>query len=142
MVRRTDRLLAGAFDGLGGQQSRVDLAQGDRERLLVDMGVDEGTDVLEQALAELRVVRVDLAGPLGRVDHEAVLRVRGLEELVDRRVDDALGRGDGRGHALPSDGWERFSRETTGERTAARSLTITRRSSRLAARGPRPRRKC
>src|SRR5690606_30981610 len=69
------------------------------------MGVDEGTDVLEETLAELRVVRVDLTGPLGRVDHEAVLRVGGLEELVDRRVDDALGRGDGRGHALPSDGW-------------------------------------
>src|SRR5690606_24197333 len=100
-------LLTGALDGLGGQQSRVDLAQRDRERLLVDVRVDEGTDVLEETLTELRVVRVDLAGPLGRVDHEAVLRVRGLEELVGRRVDDALGRGDGRGHALPSDGRER-----------------------------------
>ncbi len=66
-------------------------------------------------------VRVDLAARFGRVDHEAVLRVRGPEELVDRRVDDALGRGDGRGHALPSDGWKDSARDdhrvTSGDHT-------------------------
>jgi len=47
--------------GLGLEQATVDLAQRDRERLLLDVGVEERTDVLEQALAELRVVGVDLA---------------------------------------------------------------------------------
>src|SRR5881392_5106 len=119
----TKVLLRRTLDGLGRQQTGVDLAQGDRERLLVDVGVDERTDVLEEALAELRVVRVDLAGTLGRVDHEAVLRVGGLEELVDRRVDDALGRGDGRGHALPSDGWEKIGRDhiTRDHRTSIKT---------------------
>src|SRR4051812_18394934 len=120
----------GALDGLGGQQTRVDLAQGDGERLLVDVRVDERTDVLEEALAELRVVRVDLTGTLRGVDHEAVLRVGGLEELVDRRVDDALGSSDGRGHALPSERWDEIGK------------TITQLPSRLAARALRPRRRC
>src|SRR5690349_10333496 len=56
--RNTKVLLRRTLDGLGRQQTGVDLAQGDRERLLVDMGVDERTDVLEEALAELRVVRI------------------------------------------------------------------------------------
>src|SRR3954452_14717755 len=120
-------LLRRTLDGLGRQQTRVDLAQGDRERLLVDVGVHQRTDVLKQALTELRVVRVDLAGPLGRVDHEAVLRVRGLEELVDRRVDDALGRGDGRGHALPPDGWEktRHNHTTSIKASSSRATSST-----------------
>src|SRR5215475_6184730 len=43
------------FDWLGGQQACFDLAQSDRQRLLVDMRLDERADVLEQALAELAV---------------------------------------------------------------------------------------
>ena len=38
-----------------------------------------------------RVVGVDLPGALGGVDHQAVLGVDALEQLVDRRVGDALG---------------------------------------------------
>ena len=44
---------SGLLDGLGGQQAGVDLAQRDRQRLLVHVGLDERADVLEQALAEL-----------------------------------------------------------------------------------------
>ena len=40
----------------------------------------------------------DLAGPLGREDHQCVLGLRTVEKLVDRRVGDALGVGDGCGH--------------------------------------------
>ena len=47
-------------------------------------GLDQRADVLEQALAELGVVGVDLAGALGGVDHQRVLRVGGLEQVVDR----------------------------------------------------------
>src|SRR6478672_6199213 len=50
---------------LAGQEVLVDLAQGDGERLLLHVGVDERADVLQEALAELRVVGVDLAGALG-----------------------------------------------------------------------------
>ena len=35
------------------------------------VGLHQRADVLEQALAELAVVGVDLAGPLGREDHQA-----------------------------------------------------------------------
>src|SRR3954453_11854980 len=59
-------LLLGA---LGGQQARVDLAERDRERLLLRRGLHEGTNVLEETLTELAVVGVDLAGTLGREDH-------------------------------------------------------------------------
>ncbi len=47
----------------------------DRQRLLVHVGLDQRADVLEQALAELGVVGVDLARALGGVDDQAVLRV-------------------------------------------------------------------
>ena len=40
-----------------------------------DVGLDQRADVLEQALAELGVVGVDLAGALGGVDDQAVLGV-------------------------------------------------------------------
>src|SRR6185436_13640108 len=52
---------------------------------------------LQQALAELRVVVVDLAGALGGVDHEGVLRAHLAEQIVDGRVGDALGDGTGAG---------------------------------------------
>ena len=57
-----------------------------------DVGLDQRADVLEQALAELAVVGVDLARALGREDHQRVLGVGLLEQLVDRRVGDAFGR--------------------------------------------------
>src|SRR5215510_4737773 len=94
------------FDGLGGQQACFDLAQRDRQGLLVDMRLDQRTDVLKQAFAELTVVSVDLPGALGRVDHEAVLRVGRLEQIIDGRVGNALRHGHGSGHAeLPPVVW-------------------------------------
>src|SRR3954466_12472733 len=72
------------------EQPGVDLTHGHRQRLLARAGLDERADVLEQALAELGVVVVDLAGTLGRVDDQGVLRAHRLEQLVDRRVGDAL----------------------------------------------------
>src|SRR4051794_28490095 len=71
------------------EQPGVDLTHGHRQRLLARAGLDERADVLEQALAELGVVVVDLAGTLGRVDDQGVLRAHRLEQLVDRRVGDA-----------------------------------------------------
>src|SRR5699024_7065986 len=46
------------------EQVLVDLAQRDRERLLLVLDVHERADELQQALGELRVVRVDLASAL------------------------------------------------------------------------------
>src|SRR3954471_159291 len=80
---------------LGGQQAGVDLTHGDAERLLLRGGLDQGTDVLEEALTELAVVGVDLAGALGREDHQRVLQRGLVEQLVDRRVGDAFGVGYG-----------------------------------------------
>ena len=57
------------------EQALVDLAQRDRQRLLLHVGLDQRADVLQQALAELGVVRVDLPRPLGRHDDQAVLGV-------------------------------------------------------------------
>src|SRR3954453_777650 len=82
--------LRSGLDGLGGQQAVVDLAQGDAQRLLVHVRLDQRADVLEQALPELGVVRVDLTGALGAVDDQGVLGVGGLEQVVDRRVRDAF----------------------------------------------------
>src|SRR3954471_22316494 len=82
--------------GLGGrrgQQAPVDLAQGDRQRLLVDLGLDERADVVEQALLQLGVVGVDLTGALGGVDDERVLRVSGGQEVVARAGGGAAGGG-------------------------------------------------
>src|SRR5829696_7554497 len=87
---------------LVGQQAGVDLAQRDRQRLLLRLGVDQRADVLQQALAQLAVVGVDLARPLGGVDDERVLRAGALEQLVDGRVGDALGDRDGAGQLAPT----------------------------------------
>src|SRR3954469_10686045 len=68
----------------------VDLAQCDREGLVVDGGVDERSDVVEQrSLVQVGVVVVDLTRTLARENHELVLRVDAREQVVDRRVDDA-----------------------------------------------------
>src|ERR1035441_2729351 len=68
----------------------ADLAQRYGQRLLLDPGLDERSHVFQQALAELGVVGIDLPGPLGRHDHEAVLAVHHFEEIIDGRVDDAF----------------------------------------------------
>ena len=73
-----------------GEQSLADLTQRDGQRLLLDPGLDQRADVLQQALAELGVVGVDLPRPLGRHDDQAVLAVYDLEQVVDGRVGDAL----------------------------------------------------
>src|ERR1700754_2684004 len=72
------------------EQAGVDLAERDRQRLLARTRLHQRADVLEQALAELRVVVVDLAGALGRVDHQGVLRADLVEQVVDRGVGDAF----------------------------------------------------
>src|SRR5690242_1991359 len=72
------------------EQAGVDLAERDGQRLLTGAGLDEGADVLEQALTELRVVVVDLPGTLGGVDHQGVLGADLVEQVVDRGVGDAL----------------------------------------------------
>src|SRR5215213_7057296 len=85
------------------EQTGLDLAHGDREGLLARARLDERADVLEQTLTELRVVVVDLPGALGGVDHQRVLRRDLVEQVVDRRVGDALGKrargGAGQRHA-------------------------------------------
>ena len=89
----------GRVDVLAGQQVVVDLAERDRERLLLDVGVDERADVLQQALAELGVVGVDLPGALGAVEDQLVLAVGLGEQVVDRGVGDTLGVDGGSRHA-------------------------------------------
>ena len=89
--RRARRAASTARRRSRSRSAGVDLAQGDRQRLLLHVGLDQRADVLEQALAELGVVGVDLAGPLGGVDDQGVLGVGLLEQLVDRRMGDALG---------------------------------------------------
>src|SRR5205823_2451069 len=67
-----------------------DLLQGDRQRLVLQPArLYERRHELSAALAELAVVRVDLAGPLRGEDDERVLRVHplGAEQVVDLRFD-------------------------------------------------------
>src|SRR5215469_12436173 len=64
-------------------------------------GSRPAADVLQQALAELGVVGVDLPRPLGRHDDEAVLAVDDVEQVVDGRVGDAVRSGIAC-HRLPS----------------------------------------
>jgi hypothetical protein len=45
-----------------------------------------GRDDDAHAFAQLVVVRVDLAGPLGRQGHEGELRVDLVEKILDRRI--------------------------------------------------------
>ena len=72
----------------------VDLAQGDRQGFLVGGGLDDGADELDHVLRELQVVRVDLSGAPGREDHQGVLRIDVLEQVIDGRRGDANGLGD------------------------------------------------
>src|SRR3954471_12259865 len=93
----SQRVVGSVLAGGVGQQTLVDLAQRDGEGLLLRGGVDQGADVLEEALGELAVVGVDLARALGGEDDQAVLAAGALEQLVDRRGGGALGgRGDSR----------------------------------------------
>ena len=105
----------GRVDVLAGQQvAGVDLAQRDREGLLLDVRVDQRADVLEEALAELRVVGVDLPGTLGAVEDQLVLAVGLGEQVVDRGVGDALGGDVGCRHASASqivgESWQGIAR--------------------------------
>src|SRR5213592_3345995 len=82
------------------EQVLVDLAHGDGQRLFLQAGLDQRTDVFEDAVAQLVVVVVDLARPLGGVDHQRVLARRAAQQLVDGRVGNArrrvVGTGGGR----------------------------------------------
>src|SRR6266542_2816641 len=69
-----------------------DLLEGDGERLVPQPGVlGQRRHEFAAALAELGVVRVDLAGPFGGKGHEAELGVDGREEVVDLRLDHSVG---------------------------------------------------
>src|SRR6478752_7456237 len=107
--------LGGGVDVLARQQVVVDLAERDRQRLLLDVRVDERADVLQEALAELGVVGVDLAGTLGAVEHQLVLAVGLGEQVVDRGVGDALGGDGGRSHGVGASlvrcGWSRSNHQ-------------------------------
>src|SRR5215469_13155796 len=90
-----------ALRGLYLEQPLAGLAQRDGQRLLLNARLDERSDVLEQTLTELGVVGVDLARALRRHDHEPVLAVNDIQELVDRGIDDAVSRR-GPAHVSPS----------------------------------------
>ena len=69
----------------------VDLVQRDGERLVLDRGVHERADVVEEvSLVQVGVVVVDLTRALGGVDDELVLRVDAVEQVVDGGIDDAV----------------------------------------------------
>src|ERR1700712_5691874 len=90
------------------EQVAVNLAHGDRQRLLLESRLDERTNVLEDAVAQLVVVVVDLARPLRGEDHQRVLAGCTGQQLVDRRVGDAQRRGlgvGGGGGGGPARGW-------------------------------------
>src|SRR5918996_4946547 len=71
-----------------------DLALGDllerHREVILRARLDERRRNLECALAELMVVVVDLASPLGGDDHERVARVDAAEELIDSRMNHGL----------------------------------------------------
>src|SRR5918994_2718947 len=61
-----------------------DLFEGHREVVLGARLYERRREIVEGALAELVVVVVDLAGPLGTRDHQAVARLTGVfQELID-----------------------------------------------------------
>src|SRR5204863_6579769 len=67
--------------------ARFDFLEGDRE-VVLGAGVDHRRrELVEGALAEVVVVGVDLAGPLGGHDHAGVVGVDDLEEAIDARRD-------------------------------------------------------
>src|SRR3954453_14852035 len=66
-----------------------DFLEGDRE-VVLGAGVDHrGRELVERPLAEVVVVRVDLARALGRDENGGVVGVDVLEEAVDARRDHA-----------------------------------------------------
>src|SRR3954469_6855231 len=67
----------------------MDLAHRDRQWLFLETRLDQRTDVLEDPVAELVVVIVDLARALGGVDDQRILARRAGQQLVDGRVGDA-----------------------------------------------------
>ena len=79
------------LDGSGNQQALVDFTESDGEGLLIQLGVYQRANVLEQALVELSVVSVDLACALGTKDDQSVLRVGSFKQRIDRGIDDAFG---------------------------------------------------
>src|SRR4026207_1838099 len=93
-----------ALDDLDVEHVLLDLAERDGQRLLLAAGLHQRPDVLEQALSERRVGGVDLPCALRGHDHQPVLAVHDAKELVDRRVDDAVGGlvGLSACHVLPS----------------------------------------
>src|SRR6478752_4813861 len=67
-----------------------DFLEGDRE-VVLRAGVDHrGRELLEGALAEVVVVRVDLPRALGGHDHAGVIRVHVVKEAVDAGGDHAF----------------------------------------------------
>src|SRR5437870_9684697 len=67
--------------------ARFDFLERDRE-VVLGAGVDHRRrELVEGALAEVVVVGVDLAGPLGGHDHAGVVGVDDLEEAIDARRD-------------------------------------------------------
>src|SRR5580693_1424842 len=80
-----------AFGGLDAEQPLLDFTERDGQRLLLTARLDQRADVLQQPLAKLGVIRVNLPCALRGHDHQPVLAVHDLEKLVDRRVDDAVG---------------------------------------------------
>src|SRR6204780_4833269 len=80
-----------AFNALAVEQPLLDLTERDGQRLLLAAGLDQRADILQQPLAELGVIRVDLPCAFCGHDPQPVLAVHDLEKLVDRRVDDAVG---------------------------------------------------
>src|ERR1700755_342357 len=80
-----------ALDGLDVEHVLLDLAERDGQRLLLAAGLHQRPDVPEQALSELRIVGVDLPCALRGHDHQPVLAVHDVKELVDRRAADVVG---------------------------------------------------
>src|SRR5690349_1115011 len=93
-----------ALDGLDVEHVLLDLAERDGQRLLLAARLHQRPDVLQQPFTELGVVGVDLPCALRGHDHQPVLAVHDAEQLVDRRVDDAVGGlvGLSACHVLPS----------------------------------------
>src|SRR5690606_32191724 len=82
-LHEVERVLPLELGGLGRHDLALgDLLEGDRQRL-VRVGHDQRRDVLAEALAELAVVLVDLAGALGGEVDEVELGVHGVHEVVD-----------------------------------------------------------